>query len=134
MGVKKVGVKGWQSYHVPIVLKFGSLNLQEPYGPVQACNEIALPLLRRSFNAQRTLHESLFKLNIVFYKRPYTYALVFEIIDFPYRHFSVTPTLTVICAFRSSDFTWKKIQSSEAKSVYIRKELEMRLCNLLPLM
>jgi len=29
---------------VPIVLKSGSLNLLEPYGPVQACNGIALPL------------------------------------------------------------------------------------------
>jgi hypothetical protein len=30
--------------HVPTVLKSGSLNLLEPYGPVQACNGIALPL------------------------------------------------------------------------------------------
>ena len=30
---------------VPIVLKFGSLNLLEPSGPVQDCNGIALPLL-----------------------------------------------------------------------------------------
>jgi hypothetical protein len=29
---------------VPIVLKSGSLNLLEPYGPVKACNGIALPL------------------------------------------------------------------------------------------
>jgi hypothetical protein len=29
-------------HRVPIVLKSGSLNLQEPSGPVQACNEIAL--------------------------------------------------------------------------------------------
>jgi hypothetical protein len=29
---------------VPIVLKFGSLNLLEPSGPVKACNGIALPL------------------------------------------------------------------------------------------
>jgi hypothetical protein len=28
---------------VPIVLKFGSLNLLEPSGPVKACNGIALP-------------------------------------------------------------------------------------------
>jgi hypothetical protein len=27
-----------------IVLKYGSLNLLEPSGPVQACNRIALPL------------------------------------------------------------------------------------------
>jgi len=27
---------------VPIVLKYGSLNLLEPSGPVQACNGIAL--------------------------------------------------------------------------------------------
>jgi hypothetical protein len=30
--------------HVPIVLKSGSLKLLEPYGNVQACNGIALPL------------------------------------------------------------------------------------------
>jgi hypothetical protein len=29
---------------VPIVLKFGSLNLLEPSGPVQGCAGIALPL------------------------------------------------------------------------------------------
>ena len=29
--------------HVPIALKSGSLNLLEPSGPVQACNEITLP-------------------------------------------------------------------------------------------
>jgi hypothetical protein len=31
--------------HVPIVLKFASLNLLEPSGPVQACNGIALPFI-----------------------------------------------------------------------------------------
>jgi hypothetical protein len=30
--------------HVPVVLKFESLNLLEPYGPVQGCNGIALHL------------------------------------------------------------------------------------------
>jgi len=29
---------------VPIVLKSRSLNLLEPFGPIQACNGIALPL------------------------------------------------------------------------------------------
>ena len=29
---------------MPIVLKSGNLNLLESFGPVQACNEIALPL------------------------------------------------------------------------------------------
>ena len=29
---------------MPTVLKYGSLNLLEPSGPVQACNVIALPL------------------------------------------------------------------------------------------
>jgi len=45
-GVKAADAYGWQSYplQVLIVLKFGSLNLQEPSGPVQACNGIALPL------------------------------------------------------------------------------------------
>jgi len=31
--------------HVPIFLKYGSLNLLEPSEPVQACNGIALSLL-----------------------------------------------------------------------------------------
>ena len=37
---------GWQPYHlhVPIVLKYGSLNLLEPSGPLQSCNGTALPL------------------------------------------------------------------------------------------
>jgi hypothetical protein len=45
-GVKAAGAYGWQPYHfhVPIVLKSGSLNLLEPSGLVQACNGIALPL------------------------------------------------------------------------------------------
>jgi hypothetical protein len=30
--------------HVPIVLKYEGLNLLERYGPIQACNGIALPL------------------------------------------------------------------------------------------
>jgi hypothetical protein len=37
---------------VLIVLKYGSLNLLEPSGPVQACNGIALP-----FTVQRRLTE-----------------------------------------------------------------------------
>jgi len=32
-----------------IVLKSGSLNLLEPSGPVQACNEIALPFIMEEF-------------------------------------------------------------------------------------
>jgi hypothetical protein len=32
---------------VPIAFKFGSLNLLEPSGPVQACNGIALPFTER---------------------------------------------------------------------------------------
>ena len=46
-GVKAAGVYGWQPYHlhVLIVLKSGSLSLLEPWGPVQACNGIALPYL-----------------------------------------------------------------------------------------
>ena len=44
-GVKAAGALGWQNYHlhVPNVLKYGSLNLLEPSGPVQGCNGIALP-------------------------------------------------------------------------------------------
>ena len=45
MVVKAAGAYGWQPYHlhVPIVLKSGSLNLQETSGSVLACNGIALP-------------------------------------------------------------------------------------------
>jgi hypothetical protein len=45
-GIKAAGAYGWQPYHlhVPIIFKYGSLNLLEPYGPVQDCNGIALPL------------------------------------------------------------------------------------------
>jgi len=35
------------TFHVPIVLKSGSLNLLEPSGPVQACNGIALSFYNR---------------------------------------------------------------------------------------
>ena len=43
-GVKATGAYSWQPchLHVPIVLKFGSLNILEPSEPVQACNGIAL--------------------------------------------------------------------------------------------
>jgi hypothetical protein len=46
-GVKTAGAWGWQPYHlhVPIILKSVSLNLQEPSGPVQACEGIAFALL-----------------------------------------------------------------------------------------
>ena len=42
-GVKTAGVWGWQPYHlhVPIVTKFGSLNLLEQSGYVQVCNGVA---------------------------------------------------------------------------------------------
>ena len=45
-GVKAAGAWGWQPYHfhVPIVLKYGSLNLLEHSGPVQTCDWVALPL------------------------------------------------------------------------------------------
>ena len=44
--VKAAGAWGLQPYHLPgtIVLKYGSLNLLEPSGPVQACSGIALLL------------------------------------------------------------------------------------------
>jgi len=43
-GVKAASAWGWQLYHLPlpIVLKFGSLNLLEPSVAVQACNGTAL--------------------------------------------------------------------------------------------
>jgi len=42
--VKAAAAYGWQPYHlhVPIVLKYGGLNLQEPSGAVQACTGIVL--------------------------------------------------------------------------------------------
>jgi len=40
--VKAASAQGWQHY-VVTVLKFGSLNLPEPSGPVQTCTGIALP-------------------------------------------------------------------------------------------
>jgi hypothetical protein len=45
-GVKVAGAWNRQTYHlhVLIVLKSGYLNLLEPYGPVQTCNGIDLPL------------------------------------------------------------------------------------------
>jgi hypothetical protein len=44
-GVKAARAYGWQPYHLHVltVLKSGSLNLLKPWGPVQACNGIALP-------------------------------------------------------------------------------------------
>ena len=55
LGVKAAGAYGCQPYHlhVPIVFKSVSLKLLEPWGPVQVCNGIALPLLsfgRDDFN------------------------------------------------------------------------------------
>ena len=46
LGIKVAGAYGWQPYHfhVPNVLKSGSLNLLESSGPVEACNGISLPL------------------------------------------------------------------------------------------
>jgi hypothetical protein len=43
LGVKAAGAQSWQpcNLHVPIVMKFGSLNLLEPLGPVKVCNGIA---------------------------------------------------------------------------------------------
>jgi hypothetical protein len=45
-GVKAADAYDRQSYHlhVPIVMKSGSLNLLESFGPVKVCNGIALPL------------------------------------------------------------------------------------------
>jgi hypothetical protein len=43
-GLRSVGLKKL-TLHVPIVLKSGNLNFQEPSEPVQVRNGIALPLL-----------------------------------------------------------------------------------------
>ena len=40
-------------FHLPIVKKFGGLNFMEPCGPLQACNETALPF--HSFHRQSGL-------------------------------------------------------------------------------
>jgi hypothetical protein len=47
LGVKAAGAYGWQSCHVHVstVLKSGSLNLLEPWGPVQACIGVAFPFM-----------------------------------------------------------------------------------------
>jgi len=43
-GVKAAGAYGWPYHlHMPIVWNYGSLNLLEPSGPVQASNGIAVP-------------------------------------------------------------------------------------------
>jgi len=44
-GVKAAGAYGWQPYrlHVSTVLKSGSFNFMEPFGPVQVRNVTALP-------------------------------------------------------------------------------------------
>ena len=43
-GVKATGAWGWHYHlHPPIVLRYGSLNLLEPSGPVQVSTENALP-------------------------------------------------------------------------------------------
>jgi hypothetical protein len=46
VGLKLAGALGWHPYHlhVPIVLKYGILNLLEPSESVQTSNGIALPL------------------------------------------------------------------------------------------
>ena len=43
-GIKAAGAWDWQTYHfhMPTVLKSGSLNLLAPWGPFQACNGIAV--------------------------------------------------------------------------------------------
>jgi hypothetical protein len=54
LGVKLVGAYGRHPYnrHVPIVLKSGSLGLLEASGPVQACNGIAVTVMRLHVNWQ----------------------------------------------------------------------------------
>jgi len=44
---------------VPIVLKYGSLNLLEPSGPVQACNGIALPFTSQNIIIQGDSREKM---------------------------------------------------------------------------
>jgi hypothetical protein len=43
------GDKGGRCVGLTIVMKSGSLNLLEPYGPAKACTGIALPLLLTQF-------------------------------------------------------------------------------------
>jgi len=46
ISTRNIGTWDWQPYHfhVPRVMKSGSLNVLEPSGPVQTCTEIAVPL------------------------------------------------------------------------------------------
>ena len=75
---------------------------------------VGLPLKLKEFHTKAYI-----KKIIYFYKRPSRYARMFETKDFSYSHDTLTPTSIVICALLSSDFAERKIQSSEAKVVYI---------------
>ena len=53
--IKATGAQGWQPYNlnISIVLKSGNLNLLEYWGPVQACNGIAVTLADKSYTVWR---------------------------------------------------------------------------------
>jgi len=56
-------------FHVPIVWKYGNLNLLEPTGSVQACNGIALPLLYM-LDVPNSIINSLLSSEVVWHKDP----------------------------------------------------------------
>ena len=66
----------------------------------------------------KTSYENLFLKNNLFLQAAVKIRLGVEMKDFSYRHVSVTPTSTVICALLSSGFVERNIQSSEARVVY----------------
>jgi hypothetical protein len=69
-GVKAASAKGWQPYHlhVPTVLKFGSLNLLEPSGAVQAFNGIALLFMSYDMIKLECLSDICIPLMVQFYR------------------------------------------------------------------
>jgi len=79
-------VRRADNLHVPIVLKYGSLNLLEPSGPVQACNGIALPLVANKVDKSNMapyayiFHEimEISSISIQFVNKPRSAPLVFS--------------------------------------------------------
>jgi hypothetical protein len=62
LGVKAVGAWGWRAYrfHMPNVMKSGSLNLLEPSGPHRACyvNPLPLPFTQDVYPAWRHVNDA----------------------------------------------------------------------------
>ena len=60
LGANAAGAYSWQIYHfhVPIVLKSGSLSLLEPSEPVQGCTGISVPFASSTNRATETLFQA----------------------------------------------------------------------------